>query len=83
LERKTMKSVSAIVSSGLLLIVGACAYSTSVLVLNNTPADIDVTIREVGGSRSVTGQIKAGNQQPLRSDAAGSPGRMGNRNLVG
>ncbi|MFN4025054.1 MAG: hypothetical protein ACK4MQ_09475 [Hyphomonas sp.] len=68
-----MKTVSAIVSSGLLLIVGACAYSNSVLVLNNTPADIDVTIREVGGSRIVSSRIKAGNERPLRSDAAGSP----------
>lgn len=68
-----MKPVSAMVSSGLLLIVGACSYSNSVLVLNNTPADIDVTIREAGGSRFASGQIKAGNERPLRSDAASGP----------
>lgn len=62
-----MNQASRLISAVLLSVLGACSFSASVVLLNNTQEDIDVTIREAGGDRHVYGKLKAGADQHLRS----------------
>lgn len=62
-----MNQATRSISAVLLSVLGACSFSTSVVLLNNTQEDIDVTIREAGGDRHVSGKLKAGTDHRLRS----------------
>lgn len=62
-----MNKATRLISAVLLSVLGACSFSASVVLLNNTQEDIVVTIREAGGDQQVTRKLKAGTDQHLRS----------------
>lgn len=69
-----MMQARRLISAVLLSVSGACSFSASVVLLNNTQDDIDVTIREAGGDRHVSGKLKAGTDQHLSSSGTSGGG---------